>query len=329
MEKILNPHDRLFKDVLSRKDAARDFLSNYLPPDLLDHIDLDTLEILKDSFVQDDLKEYFSDLLYKVSISGRSSYVYLLFEHKSHPEKRVSLQLLSYLQRIWELQIRQQGMPLSVVIPIVFYHGREKWTSENDLLHLFALPDGSFSGYVPDFRYILFDLSLYPDEAIKGAVFNRVTLLLLKHVFDADFTERLPVIFSLLGELLEKETGMEYLETVIRYVFRTTENITAEKLKKIVETSLSEGKGEAVMTTLAEKYIEEGFQKGIQQGIQQGILEGLLEGIELGIGLKFGAQGVNLMPAIRQIKDPERLKAIKEAVKVAKSIEEIRQVISG
>jgi hypothetical protein len=69
--------------------------------------------------------------------------------------------------------------------------------------------------------------------------------------------------------------------------------------------------------------------EGIQQGIQQGILEGLLEGIELGIGLKFGAQGINLMPSIRRIKDPERLRAIKEAVKIAKSIEEIRQVISG
>jgi hypothetical protein len=87
------------------------------------------------------------------------------------------------------------------------------------------------------------------------------------------------------------------------------------------------------MATLAEKYIEEGFQKGIQQGIQQGIrqgiLEGLLEAIEIGIGLKFGAQGINLMPSIRQIKDLERLRAIKEAVKIAKSIEEIRQVISG
>jgi hypothetical protein len=116
-------------------------------------------------------------------------------------------------------------------------------------------------------------------------------------------------------------------------VFYTADGITAEKLKKIVETSLSKGKGEAVMTTLAEKYIEEGFQKGIQQGmqqgIQQGILEGLLEGIELGIGLKFGAQGVNLMPAIRQIKDPDRLKAIKEAVKVAKTIDDIKELISG
>ena len=81
--------------------------------------------------------------------------------------------------------------------------------------------------------------------------------------------------------------------------------------------------------TLAEEYIEEGFQKGIQQGIQQGILEGLLEGIELCIGLKFGVQGINLMPAIRQIKDPERLRAIKEAVKIGESIEEIREVISG
>jgi predicted transposase/invertase (TIGR01784 family) len=286
-------------------------------------MNLDTLEIMKDSFIKNDLKEYFSDLLYRVSLREQGAYVYLLFEHKSHPEKRISLQLLSYLNGIWEMQLRQGGMPLSVIIPIVLYHGREKWTARNDLLHLFSLKANWLSEYVPNFKYILFDLSSYPDEAIKGAVLNRVTLLLLKHVFDPDFAQSLPVIFSLLSELLEKETGMGYFETVIRYVFHTAENISAEKLKKIVETSLSKEEGE-VMTTLAEKYINEGMQKGIQQGI----LQGLLDGIELGLDLKFGAQGLELMRAIREIKDPERLKAIKETIRTAREIGKIREMIS-
>ena len=49
---------------------------------------------------------------------------------------------------------------------------------------------------------------------------------------------------------------------------------------------------------------EEGRQEGIQQGIQQGIVEG----IELGIGLKFGARGMEVMPVVRKINNPDRLK---------------------
>lgn len=72
-----------------------------------------------------------------------------------------------------------------------------------------------------------------------------------------------------------------------------------------------------------------GIKKGIQQGIQQGILEGLLEGIELGLELKFGAKGMKLMPAIRKIKDTDRLKAIKEGVKVATEVSELEKIIGN
>jgi hypothetical protein len=56
--------------------------------------------------------------------------------------------------------------------------------------------------------------------------------------------------------------------------------------------------------------------------------EGLQEGIELALGIKFGAPELKLMPAIRRIQDPERLKAVKEAVKIANNIKDIKKVIS-
>ena len=56
--------------------------------------------------------------------------------------------------------------------------------------------------------------------------------------------------------------------------------------------------------------------------------ESLQEGIELGLGIKFGARGLKLMPAIRRIQDAGRLKAIKEAVKIAGNIKQVKEVIS-
>ncbi len=58
-------------------------------------------------------------------------------------------------------------------------------------------------------------------------------------------------------------------------------------------------------------------------------MEGLLEGIELGIGLKFGARGMEVMPVVRKINNPDRLKAIKEAIKIASKISEIEEIIGN
>lgn len=47
---------------------------------------------------------------------------------------------------------------------------------------------------------------------------GRVMLLLFKYIYKSELRHRLPEIFSMLGTLMEKETGMQYLETVLRYL---------------------------------------------------------------------------------------------------------------
>ena len=109
---------------MSDKENAISFLQNYLPDELLRLINLDSLQIEKDSFVSDKLQESFSDLLYQVQIAGTPGYIYLLFEHKSYPEKMIALQLLEYMVACWRLKARQKH-PLPVIIPLVVYHGEK------------------------------------------------------------------------------------------------------------------------------------------------------------------------------------------------------------
>jgi hypothetical protein len=45
-------------------------------------------------------------------------------------------------------------------------------------------------------------------------------------------------------------------------------------------------------------------------GIKKGIKQGLLEAIELGLRLKFGDEGLEILPEISEIEDVEQLKAI-------------------
>jgi len=109
-------------------------------------------------------------------------------------------------------------------IPLVLYHGRQEWNGSTSLLHLIASTDKRLVAYIPDFSFILFDLSKYSDDQIKGAVLSRVGVLLFKHVFTPGYEEKLPEILGLLKALLEKQTGLQYIEIIIRYILRTAEN---------------------------------------------------------------------------------------------------------
>jgi predicted transposase/invertase (TIGR01784 family) len=320
-DKLVNPHDKLFRKTWSNIDVAKDYLTNYLPGPLLKRIDLDSLEISKDSFIEKELEDYYSDILYKVGIAGRKGFVYLLFEHKSYPDRLIHLQLLSYMLKIWQLHRSQvKKSPLPVIIPIVFYHGRKKWSGGLRLSALFSNHDPELQAYIPDFGFILHDLTQYPDDQIKGNVLFRTVALLFKHIFDPDITDKLPGILSLLKELSQKETGIEYIESLLRYLLSTVEEISAEGMKTILEHSLPNINGDLVMT-LAEKWKKEGFEQGIQQGVQQG----LLEGIELALILKFGttAESKKLLKIMKNIQNVDRLKQVKSAILEVKTIAEL------
>ena len=97
------------------------------------------------------------------------------------------------------------------------------------------------------------------------------------------------------------------------------------------------------MSTIAEKWVEQGLQQGMQQGLQQGMQQGLQQGmqqgmqqgleqgrregilaaIEFGLELKFGFEGTLLIPEIYKIKDLDVLRAVQQAVKTASSLDQI------
>jgi hypothetical protein len=64
-------------------------------------------------------------------------------------------------------------------------------------------------------------------------------------------------------------------------------------------------------------------------GREQGEIKGLLAGLELGLGLKFGADGVALMPDVRRIEDPARLLALIDKLKSDVSLDDVRKFLAA
>ena len=84
---ITNKHDLTFKEVFSQKRIAKDFIENNIPKEALDIIDMESFELTKDTFINDVLKENFSDLIYRVKINNKDAYISFLLEHKSYKDK--------------------------------------------------------------------------------------------------------------------------------------------------------------------------------------------------------------------------------------------------
>ena len=143
--------------------------------------------------------------------------------------------------KIWRLGQKQGGCgKLPIVVPLVLYHGRSRWRINEYFLSGFNGPVEALVEYIPDFRYVLYDLSEYSDDEIKGTVMARVTMLLLKHVFEPDLADRLPNIFSLLKELSDKKTSLQYFEALVKDVFSNVDDITVDKMQAIVHNALLE-----------------------------------------------------------------------------------------
>ena len=267
-EKIINPHDKFFKSVLSKKEHARDFLRHYLPSHINELLDFNSLSIVKDSFIEKELKEYFSDLLYSIDIKGQESFIYLLFEHKSAPDPLTPFQVLRYMVLIWGRLLKQGHIhrKLPIILPIVAYHGVSTWKVGLSFIDLFHISDEALKEYIPDFKYLLCDISHLSDEDIKGAVILKATLLVLKYIFRPDLREHIGSIFGLLNDLSSKQTALEYFETLLRYLVHATDRLDKEDIKKGI---MDIPEGGNIMPTIAEQWIEEGFQRGMQQGMQQ------------------------------------------------------------
>ena len=91
-----------------------------------------------------------------------------------------------------------------------------------------------------------------------------------------ELRDRLPAILGLLDELAQQRSGLEYLETVLRYISRSVDTLKPDELRQVVTQTLT--RGDEIMSTIAEQWIQQGIQQGIHQGIQQGIQQGISQG---------------------------------------------------
>ncbi|WP_445494750.1 Rpn family recombination-promoting nuclease/putative transposase [Photorhabdus sp. SF281] len=276
MKKNTTPtlHDAIFKQFLTHPDTARDFLQFHLPLTLLKVCDLNTLQLVSGSFIEDDLRPYYSDVLYSLKTGKGDGYVYCLIEHQSSPDKHMAFRMLRYAIAAMQRHLDAGHKTLPLVIPVLFYQGK---ISPYPMNWLLEFDDPELAGELYNKDFPLVDITVIPDDEIMKHRRMAVLEMLQKHIRQRDLTELLDQLVTL---LLEGYTTQEQLISVINYMLQAGESHDPAALLNTLASRVPQH--EEALMTIAEKLRLEGEQRGIRKGIQLGEQKGREEGVRLG-----------------------------------------------
>jgi predicted transposase/invertase (TIGR01784 family) len=315
-----DPHDRLFKRVMSDEANVRQFIKEFLPKELSSQIDLKETKLVPTERVKG-YNKYYMDTAVECKIADTKGQLYFVFEHKSYPDPGVLLQILSYMTALWDEQ-RKKNNPLTPVIPVVIYHGTTSWNVTTHFQGQFNSLSESIKPYIPEFNYVLVDLTQISDDEIeqkaKDTPFLMASLMIMKLValHDIEGIIRIAVIIS----LSEEERII-----LILYLFYTLD-VDQDTMQRIVK----ELGGEEIMPSLAEKLIKQGEEKGKLEGKLEGERKGAIKGKQE-LLVKQLRRKFNLTSkeekTIRSVTDESKLDAAAEAILDAKSKDEVLKIL--
>ncbi|MBL4683120.1 MAG: Rpn family recombination-promoting nuclease/putative transposase, partial [Nannocystaceae bacterium] len=122
------PHDALFKSAFEHPPHAAELLRGCLPAPLAEVIAWDTIALEPGSFVDDELADSHTDLLFSVDVHETRVLIYVLLEHQSESDPLMPVRMNEYVARVWARKLRETAVPrLPVVVPVVLTHARGGW----------------------------------------------------------------------------------------------------------------------------------------------------------------------------------------------------------
>ncbi|WP_375333753.1 Rpn family recombination-promoting nuclease/putative transposase [Candidatus Tisiphia endosymbiont of Xenochironomus xenolabis] len=177
-------HDEIFRKSMENPIVAKEFLATHLPKDVLALIDSTSLKLEKDSFIEPDLSETISDVLFSVKFNDQDGYIFLLLEHQSTVDKMIAFRLFKYMINICDryLTTNPKAKSLPLIYPLIIYNGKKKYNASLNIWNLFSHPDLARGFWTNDCQLI--NVHDIPDEELKEKVWSGILLFFLKHIHE-------------------------------------------------------------------------------------------------------------------------------------------------
>lgn len=268
------PHDATFRQFLTQPEIAREFMAIHLPAELLAICDLSTLKLESGSFVEDDLRQYFSDVLYSLKTKDGDGYIHVLLEHQSSPDIHMAFRMTRYAVAAMQRHLDAGHKKLPLVIPVLFYAGKRspypystRWLDEFD--------DPELAGKVYGGAYPLVDVTIIPDDEIMNHRSMAALTLLMKHIRQRDMMELLDSLPHVMVEWI----STEQVRILLNYMVNAGEAPAADFMRALAER-LPQHEDE--LMTIAQQLEQKARMEGIQIGEKKGRMEGIQIGEEKG-----------------------------------------------
>jgi predicted transposase/invertase (TIGR01784 family) len=183
-----HPHDKRIKELFKNKKAFISLLQDCLGDDFTKGIDANSLRKSPNEYILQDFKKKYADCVYEAKLKESGGKVFfLLLECQSKVEYRMGYRLLLYIVEILrhyynnsdENERERKDFKFPVVIPLVFYTGKGKWSASLNLKEMFESYK-VFGDYVLNFTYALVDAKGYTEEDMRnfGSKLLKIVMLL-------------------------------------------------------------------------------------------------------------------------------------------------------
>lgn len=266
-------HDQIFRKSMENPLVSHEFLATHLPKDILALMDISTVKLENTSFVELDLTDKYSDVIFSAKFNNTDGYIYLLLEHQSTADPFMALRLFRYMLNICDryLTENQQAKYLPIIYPLIYYNGIQNYNVSRNLWNLFQSPQLAREFWTNDYQLV--NVHEIPDEELKKRTWSGILDFFMKHINERELLNRWQEIAYMLPEIINVNIGYDYIEMLLCYTLTKIDQSDKMKLEKLLTSKLSQETGAKIMGSLAHHWEQIGEARGEAKGIQIGKIE--------------------------------------------------------
>ena len=265
-------NDRIAKKILGDVKVAIAFLKSYLSEDARKVLNLSTLQPTSESAINSNLKEQRNDLVFTCKTKdNKDTYIYLLIEHQSTPDRFICARMLRYKMEIWGKHIDATSKPhkLPNIEALVLYHGKKPYPYKTDFAS--CCENSALAAKSIRYNVKIVDLtSISEQDILKKKSIATAFELILKLSHHKDLIRKIenymatnPEIFVILS--------VAHVKSIMTYIALVSPSNKKEFKKMEAQARKIYGENKAnKIFTMADGFRQEGRLEGRKEGRQEG-----------------------------------------------------------
>ena len=207
---------------MSFRQLAIPFFSRHLPAPIVEIIDLSRIETVRESFIDRELAELISDMVFSVprkDIDG-DAFIYTLVEHKFGAGGDLPVPVTVYqLEAMRHFRRVRESKKYPLVIPILLYHDEPDRRFDGPQTIRDCIEGSPELIPFPSFpAFHLIDLAAYTDEELSDQAWTAIFQLVLKHIHNPEIMTILADLIPFFVQAWQQQSGAEFLVTVFTYL---------------------------------------------------------------------------------------------------------------